>query len=60
MLVMRKYLVVLYDSDEARVALRFAARRASKTVGTVEIVVLVPDADGEASIAALNVPLRQK
>jgi len=45
MLVMRKYLVVLDDSDEARVALRFAARRASKTGGTVEIVVLVPPAE---------------
>lgn len=39
---MRKYLVVLDETDEARVALRFAARRASKTSGTVEIVVLIP------------------
>jgi hypothetical protein len=38
---MRKYLVVLDETDEARVALRFAARRASKTGGTVEIVVLI-------------------
>lgn len=39
---MRKYLVVLDETDEARIALRFAARRASKTSGTVEIVVLIP------------------
>ncbi|MGD9812742.1 MAG: universal stress protein [Sphingobium sp.] len=38
---MRKYLVVLDETDEARVALRFAARRASKTGGTVEMVVLI-------------------
>ena len=39
---MRKYLAVVDETDEARVALRFAARRASKTGGTVEIVVLIP------------------
>lgn len=38
---MRKYLVVLDETDEARIALRFAARRASKTNGTVEIIVLI-------------------
>jgi nucleotide-binding universal stress UspA family protein len=38
---MRKYLVVIDETDEARVALRFAARRASKTGGTVEILVLI-------------------
>jgi len=40
--VMRKYLAVIDETDESRVALRFAARRASKTGGTVEIVVLIP------------------
>ena len=39
---MRTYLVVIDDSDEARVALRFAARRAAKTGGSVEILALVP------------------
>jgi len=39
---MRKYLAVVDETDEARIALRFAARRASKTGGTVEIVVLIP------------------
>jgi nucleotide-binding universal stress UspA family protein len=38
----RTYLVVIDDGDEARVALRFAARRAAKTGGAVEILALVP------------------
>lgn len=38
---MRTYLVVIDDNDEARVALRFAARRAAKTGGAVEILALV-------------------
>ncbi|PTQ08197.1 universal stress protein [Sphingomonas oleivorans] len=42
---MRTYLVVIDDSDEARVALRFAARRAAKTGGAVQIVALVPPAE---------------
>lgn len=39
---MRIYLVVIDDNDESRVALRFAARRAAKTGGAVEIVALIP------------------
>jgi len=39
---MRKYLAVIDETDEARVALRFAARRAAKTGGSVEILVLIP------------------
>jgi nucleotide-binding universal stress UspA family protein len=39
---MRKYLAVIDETDEARVALRFAARRAAKTGGGVEILVLIP------------------
>jgi len=39
---MRTYLVVVDENDAARVALRFAARRASKTGGAVEIVAPVP------------------
>ncbi|MEH3105891.1 MAG: universal stress protein [Sphingomonas fennica] len=42
---MRTYLVVIDDSAEARVALRFAARRAARTGGAVEIVALLPQAD---------------
>lgn len=39
---MRIYLVVIDDSPEAEIALRFAARRAMKTGGGVEILSLVP------------------
>lgn len=35
---MRTYLVVIDETDEARVALRFAARRAAKTGGAVEVL----------------------
>ncbi|HZF44675.1 MAG TPA: universal stress protein [Sphingomonadaceae bacterium] len=38
---MRTYLVVVDDSEEARVALRFAARRAAKTGGAIEILTTV-------------------
>ena len=41
----RTYLVVVDDSAEARVALRFAARRASKTGGKVEVLGLVEPQD---------------
>jgi nucleotide-binding universal stress UspA family protein len=41
----RTYLVVIDDSDEARVALRFAARRASKTKGAVEVLAVVQPQD---------------
>lgn len=39
---MRVYLVVVDESPEAGIALRFAARRAVKTGGGVEILALVP------------------
>lgn len=39
---MRIYLVVIDESEESRVALRFAARRAAKTGGAVEILALLP------------------
>jgi nucleotide-binding universal stress UspA family protein len=38
---MRTYLVVVDESEEAEVALRFAARRAAKTGGAVEVLVIV-------------------
>lgn len=38
---MRTYLVVIDDNDAAGIALRFAARRAQKTGGAVEILALV-------------------
>ena len=41
----RTYLVVVDDSAEARVALRFAARRAAKTGGLVEILGIVEPQD---------------
>ena len=39
---MRTYLVVIDDTLEAEIALRFAARRAVKTGGAVEILCLIP------------------
>jgi nucleotide-binding universal stress UspA family protein len=42
---MRTYLVVIDESEEARLALRFAARRASKTSGALHILSLVEQAD---------------
>jgi len=39
---MRVYLVIVDDSEEAGTALRFAARRASKTDGIVHLLALVP------------------
>jgi len=41
----RTYLVVIDDSEEARVALRFAARRAVKTGGAVEILAVAEPQD---------------
>jgi hypothetical protein len=43
--LMRTYLVVIDESQEARVALRFAARRAAKTGGAVEILAPVARPD---------------
>ncbi len=42
---MRIYLVVIDESPEAEAALRFAARRAVKTGGTVEILALIPSVE---------------
>lgn len=42
---MRTYLVVIDESDEARLALRFASRRAAKTGGAVHILALIEKAD---------------
>jgi nucleotide-binding universal stress UspA family protein len=39
---MRVYLVIIDETEEAHVALRFAARRAAKTAGAVHILALVP------------------
>jgi len=41
----RTYLVVIDDSPESRTALRFAARRAAKTGGAVEVLAIVPPQD---------------
>ena len=41
----RTYLVVIDDSAEARTALRFAARRAAKTDGSVEVLAVVQPQD---------------
>ena len=42
---MRTYLAVIDESTEARLAVRFAARRAAKTAGTVALLALVPPAE---------------
>ena len=39
---MRVYLVIIDETEEALVALRFAARRAAKTDGRIHLVALVP------------------
>ena len=39
---MRAYLVVMDESQEARAALRYAARRAARTGGKVELLALIP------------------
>jgi hypothetical protein len=39
---MRTYLVVIDETPEAEIAMRFAARRAAKTGGNVEILALIP------------------
>ena len=39
---MRVYLVILDETEEAGLALRFATRRAAKTGGTVHLLALVP------------------
>src|SRR3546814_20372758 len=39
---MRTYLVVIDETKEAGVALRFAARRAAKTGGAIHILALIP------------------
>src|SRR5919202_5375176 len=41
----RTYLVVVDDSAEARIALRFAARRAAKTGGKIEVLGIVEPQD---------------
>jgi len=42
---MRVYLVIMDETEEARIALRFASRRAAKTDGAVHILALVPTQD---------------
>ena len=42
---MRVYLVIMDETEEARVALRFASRRAAKTEGGVHVLALVPPQD---------------
>ncbi|TMJ17127.1 MAG: universal stress protein [Alphaproteobacteria bacterium] len=42
---MRSYLVVIDETQEARVALRYAARRAARTGGGVDILAIIPPAE---------------
>jgi nucleotide-binding universal stress UspA family protein len=41
----RVYLVIMDETEESRLALRFAARRATRTGGAVHILALVPKQD---------------
>jgi Universal stress protein family len=41
----RVYLIIMDETDEARLAFRFAARRAAKTGGRVHILALIPPQD---------------
>ena len=45
---MRVYLVIVDETEEAKTALRFAARRAAKTGGMVHLLALVPRQDFNA------------
>ena len=49
----RIYLVVIDDSPESRVALQFAARRAAKTDGGVEVLAIVVMAMAFSFLATL-------
>jgi len=42
---MRTYLVVIDETPEAEIALRFAARRAANSGGAIEVLALVPKAE---------------
>ena len=42
---MRSYLVVMDETEEALAALRYAARRAARTGGGVDILALIPQAE---------------
>jgi hypothetical protein len=46
--MMRVYLVIIDDTEEALVALRFASRRAAKTGGNVHVLALVAQQDFNA------------
>jgi len=39
---MRVYLVIMDETEEANVALRFASRRAARTGGTIHLLALIP------------------
>lgn len=43
--IVRAYLVVVDETEEARAALRYAARRAARTGAQVEILALIPPAE---------------
>jgi len=48
---MRVYLVIIDETEEALVALRFAARRAAKTDGHVHLVAMIPQQEFSAFAA---------
>lgn len=58
-MTMRTYLVIMDETPEAAKALRFAARRAAKTGGTVHILALVPR-QGFAAFGGVQATIEQE
>ena len=56
---MRVYLVIIDETDEALIALRFASRRAAKTSGNLHLLALVPPQDFNA-FAALQATIEDE
>ncbi|MCW0181819.1 universal stress protein [Zavarzinia sp.] len=53
--VMRKFLVVVDDTPECRLALRYAARRALKTKGIVALLYVIEPSDGPQWLGIQNI-----
>ncbi|MDG2003486.1 MAG: universal stress protein [Novosphingobium sp.] len=56
---MRIYLVIIDETEEALLALRFAARRAAKTGGLVHLVALIPQQEFN-TFAAVQATIEQE
>ena len=56
---MRVYLVIMDETEEASIALRFASRRAAQTGGTVHLLALVPRQQFVA-FGAIQAPIEEE